>query len=68
MQAIGSLLHLFRQPVQLCTGFVSGHTLVVDGGAWMWRKPLLPREAVLKASRGVESKSRTVGVGGASKL
>ena len=49
-------------------GFVSGHTLVVDGGAWMWRKPLLPREAVLAASRGVESKSRTVGVGGASKL
>jgi hypothetical protein len=51
-----------------CAGFVSGHTLVVDGGAWMWRKPLLPREAVLKASRGVESKSRAVGVGGASKL
>lgn len=49
-------------------GFVSGHTLVVDGAAWMWRKPLLPRAAVLKASRAVESKSRTVGVAGRSKL
>lgn len=41
---------------------------MVDGAAWMWRKPLLPREAVLKASRGVESSSRKVGVAGSSKL
>jgi 2,4-dienoyl-CoA reductase [(3E)-enoyl-CoA-producing], peroxisomal len=40
--------------------------MVVDGAAWMWREPILPREAVPKASRGVESQSR--GVGTASKL
>lgn len=39
----------------------AGHVLVVDGAAWMWREPALPRSAVTKASRGVESKSRTVG-------
>lgn len=42
--------------------FVSGHTLVVDGGEWMYRPPLAPREAVAQLSRGVESKSRAVGV------
>ncbi len=40
---------------------------MVDGAAWMWRKPLLPREAVLKASRGMEKTSRTVGVAGGAK-
>lgn len=43
--------------------FVSGHVMVVDGAAWMWRKPLLPRTQVLKASRGVEKQSRSVGIG-----
>lgn len=44
-------------------GFVSGHVMVVDGAAWMWRKPLLPRAQVLKASRGVEKESRSIGHG-----
>ena len=35
--------------------------MVVDGAAWMWREPLIPREAVSKASRGIESSSRAVG-------
>ena len=47
-------------------GFVSGHTLVVDGAAWMWRKPMLPRAAVLASSRGVEKQSRGVGIAGGS--
>lgn len=42
-------------------GFVNGHTLVVDGGEWMYRKPIIPREQVLKTSRSVESTSRGVG-------
>ncbi|PRW61474.1 Peroxisomal 2,4-dienoyl- reductase [Chlorella sorokiniana] len=46
--------------------FITGHTLVVDGGEWMCRPPLVPRELVSKVSRGVESKSRAVGLAGGS--
>jgi hypothetical protein len=35
MQAIGSLLPFVYKSVHFCTDFMSGHTLVVDGGAWM---------------------------------
>lgn len=42
--------------------FLSGDTLVVDGGAWMWRPPVVPRDMVSRASRGVEAKSRAVGL------
>ena len=41
--------------------YITGHTLVVDGGAWFYTPPILPREAVKKASRDVEAKSRSVG-------
>ena len=40
----------------------AGDTLVVDGAAWMWREPVVPRKMVSKASRGVEAKSRSLGV------
>ena len=40
----------------------TGDTLVVDGAAWMWREPAVPRKMVSKASRGVEAKSRALGV------
>ena len=40
----------------------AGHTLVVDGGAWLWRAPAVPRELVSKASRGIEASSRTMGL------
>lgn len=43
-------------------GFVTGTVLVVDGAQWMWRPSLLPPEAVAQASRGLESKSRAIGV------
>jgi 2,4-dienoyl-CoA reductase [(3E)-enoyl-CoA-producing], peroxisomal len=48
--------------------YVTGHTLVADGGEWMWRAPLLPREQVIKASRAVEAKSRGMGTASLSKL
>ncbi|KAK9818709.1 hypothetical protein WJX74_000456 [Apatococcus lobatus] len=44
--------------------YVTGATLVVDGGEWMYRPPLIPREAVSQASRGLESKSRATGHAG----
>lgn len=42
--------------------FINGHTIVADGGEWMWRPPVIPREMVLQASKGIEAKSRSVGV------
>ncbi|EFJ42344.1 hypothetical protein VOLCADRAFT_67136 [Volvox carteri f. nagariensis] len=42
--------------------FVSGDVLVVDGAAWMWRPQLVERRAVSRASRGVEGRSRAVGL------
>jgi hypothetical protein len=49
--------------------FVTGETLVVDGGAWLARPQLVPRAMVAQASRGVEGASRRVGLpGGAAKL
>ena len=36
--------------------------MVVDGAAWMWKQPVVPREMVSKASRGIEAKSRAVGL------
>ncbi|KAF6254760.1 hypothetical protein COO60DRAFT_1538656 [Scenedesmus sp. NREL 46B-D3] len=41
--------------------FVSGETLVVDGGAWLHRPQLVPRGMVSQVSRKVESSSRQVG-------
>ena len=38
---------------------------MVDGAAWMWRQPVVSREMVSKASRGVEAKSRAVGLSAA---
>lgn len=50
-------------------GYVSGETLVVDGGAWLHRPQLVPRDMVSQLSRKVESSSRKVGTAAArSKL
>ncbi len=45
----------------LLRSFISGHTMVVDGAAWMWKPAVLPRQAVNQTSRSVEGKSRSVG-------
>lgn len=45
-------------------GYVNGHTLVVDGGEWMWRPQIVPRDQVLQASKAVEAQSRGVGTAG----
>ena len=41
--------------------FVTGETLVVDGGAWLYRSPAAPRESVAALAKGVEKSSRAVG-------
>ena len=47
------------------SGFITGETLVVDGGAWLYRPQLVPRAQVAAASRGVEGASRKVGTAAA---
>ena len=48
--------------------FITGDTLIVDGGNWLWKPQVVPRSAVSQVSRGVEEKSRKVGTAVASKL
>jgi len=40
---------------------VTGETVVVDGGHWLYKPPMVPRDMVSQLSRGVEAKSRAVG-------
>lgn len=42
-----------------CAKYVTGHILVVDGGEWLYRPPMVPEELVSELSRKVESKSRS---------
>jgi 2,4-dienoyl-CoA reductase [(3E)-enoyl-CoA-producing], peroxisomal len=42
--------------------YISGDTVVVDGAAWLYKPPAIPREMVAQLSRSVESKSRSVGI------
>jgi len=41
-------------------GFITGDTLVVDGGEWLYKPPMVPREMVAELSRKVEKKSRDI--------
>jgi peroxisomal 2,4-dienoyl-CoA reductase len=48
--------------VYLCTAeYVTGDILVVDGGQWLWKPPVVPREMVTQLAKQVESKSRAQG-------
>ena len=42
--------------------FISGETLVVDGGAWLWKPLLFPRESVAALSKALEKPSRATGL------
>lgn len=49
-------------------GFVTGNTLVVDGGQWLYKDPMVPREMVSEISRKVEKTSRDMRPATLSKL
>lgn len=40
--------------------YVSGDVLVVDGGEWLYKPPMVPKEMVAELSRKVEAKSRAL--------
>ena len=53
-------LELGHAAVYLCTARnVTGHVLVVDGGEWLYRPSVVPKEMVSELSRKVEAKSRS---------
>lgn len=65
----GTAWDIAMSVVYLCSSagsFMTGHTMVVDGGEWMWRPPVVGREMVARVSRGVEGASRQVGIGSPS--
>eukprot|EP00887_Chlorella_sp_A99_P006952 scaffold2.g6952.t1 len=63
-EMVAAHIPLGRMGANSAGGFVTGHTLVVDGAEWMYREPIVPREVVTKLSRGVEAHSRGVGLAG----
>ena len=50
--------------------YITGETLVVDGGAWLntGLTPPIPKDMIRKASRAIEAKSRKTGLAAKSKL
>lgn len=38
--------------------YITGDILVVDGGEWLYKPPMVPKEMVAELSRKVEAKSR----------
>lgn len=48
--------------------YVNGETIVIDGGAWIYKPALAPREAIRSFSRATEKKQKKAPVGITSKL
>ena len=57
---MGEKFEIGLAAVYLCTAnYVTGHMLVVDGGEWLYRPPMVPKDMVGELSRKVEAKSRS---------
>ena len=58
----GTRMDIAAMALFLCTpiaGFITGETIVVDGGAWLWSPPPMPADLVRELSRGIEKTSRS---------
>jgi len=65
MQRWGLKLDIALAAVYLnsqAANWITGDTLIVDGGSVLYRPPVAPREAVRKFSRAAESSSKQVGL------
>mmetsp|Transcript_11696 Transcript_11696/g.19043 ORF Transcript_11696/g.19043 Transcript_11696/m.19043 type:complete len:286 (+) Transcript_11696:220-1077(+) len=63
LQRIGTTDDIGLTALFLCTdagSYISGDTIIVDGGEWLWKEPQVPRGMVSKVSRQVEDKSRSL--------
>jgi peroxisomal 2,4-dienoyl-CoA reductase len=61
---MGTTSEIGDSAVFLCSNaasYISGHTIVVDGAAWLYSVPTAPRSKVAEMSRKVEKVSRNVG-------
>lgn len=56
---MGEASEIGHAAVFLCTArYITGDVLIVDGGEWLYKPPLVPKEMVAELSRKVERKSR----------
>ena len=56
---MGTATEIGHAAVFLTTSkYTTGETLIVDGGEWLYKPPMVPKEMVSILSRKVESKSR----------
>lgn len=56
---LGDASEIGHAAVYLSTAkYVSGDVLIVDGGQWLWKPPMAPKEMVAELSRKVEPASR----------
>jgi 2,4-dienoyl-CoA reductase [(3E)-enoyl-CoA-producing], peroxisomal len=59
MGRMGYAYEIGHAAIYLCLAqYITGHTIVVDGGEWMYRDPIVPYEMVTTLSRQIESTSR----------
>jgi peroxisomal 2,4-dienoyl-CoA reductase len=56
---MGEAYEIGHTAVFLCTAkYITGDVVIVDGGEWLYKPPLVPKELVSELSRKVESTSR----------
>ncbi len=57
---MGTATEIGHAAVFLATSkYTTGETLIVDGGEWLYKPPMVPKDMVSMLSRKVESKSRS---------